>query len=214
MADEAAIKAWYGMRTRAIHERVTVHDILRRNGVSFRHTGDREEQVSCPFHGKDENPSARVYPSTPRSPSHVWCFVCRERWDAISLWKKYSGGEDKTFHQLLTELEKLYGLQTPPVPEGAFDRGNGGIPDAERLKQEFESYYALVERRLIDVRSDYEKLNDMTGYLVAGSVLDKVYHQTSEGHLTFKDGLDVLQRLLKKIGEKIRSGSASQNPHP
>lgn len=211
MANDEAIKAWYGMRTRIIHERVTVHDILRRNGVSFRHTGDREEQVSCPFHGKDENPSARVYPSSPRSPSHVWCFVCRERWDAISLWKKYSGdGDGKSFHQLLSELEKLYGLQTPPVPEGAFDRG--GVPDADRLKQEFETYYALVERRLIDVRSDYAKLEDMAGYLVAGSVLDKVLSQASEGALPYKDALDVLKRLLKKIGEKVR-GTSSQNTH-
>lgn len=213
MADDA-IKAWYAMRTRAVHERVTVHDILRRNGVSFRHTGDREEQVSCPFHGKDENPSARVYPTTPRSPSHVWCFVCRERWDAISLWKKYSDGEGKSFHRLLSELEKLYNIETPPVPEGAFDRNGGGASDTEQSKQAFEAYYALVERRLVDVRSDYVKLGDMNGYLVAGSILDKVYHQTSEGQLGFKEGHEVLERLLKKIGEKIRGGASGQNTHP
>lgn len=199
--DEAAIKAWYAMRTKTIHDRVTAHDILRRNGVSFRHTGDREEQFSCPFHGKDESPSARVYPSSPRSPSHVWCYVCRERWDAIALWKKYSGGE-KSFHRLLSELEKLYNLETPPVPEGAYDKGS--VPVSEQEKAEFERFYVVCEERLKGSREDYARLQDMNGYLVAGSILDKAYYQVGEGTMSPKDGLDVLKRLILKIGERIR----------
>jgi hypothetical protein len=201
MADETAIKAWYAIRTKAIHERVTAHDILRRNGVSFRHTGDREEQFSCPFHGKDENPSARVYPSSPRSPSHVWCFVCRERWDVIALWKKYSGGENKSFHRLLSELEKLYGIETPAVPEGAFDRG---VSVSDQDKHEFERLYGVCELRLKGAREDYVRLADMNGYLVAGSILDKVYYQVGEGTLTHRDGLNILNRLMVKIGERVR----------
>ncbi len=201
--DEEAIKAWYNIRTKAIHDRVTVHDILRRNGVSFRHTGDREEQFSCPFHGKDESPSARVYPSSPRSPSHVWCFVCRERWDAIALWKKYSGGE-KSFHRLLSELEKLYNITTPPVPEGAYDKG--GLSATEQEKAEFERLYGVCEQRLTGARDDYVRLQDMNGYLVAGSVLDKVYYQVGEGTLSARDGLDILKRLITRIGERIRGG--------
>jgi hypothetical protein len=201
--DEEAIKAWYGMRTKAIHERVTAHDILRRNGVSFRHTGDREEQFSCPFHGKDESPSARVYPSSPRGPSHVWCFVCRERWDVIALWKKYSGGE-KSFHRLLSELEKLYSIPTPPVPEGAYDKG--GVSATEQEKAEFDRFYGVCEQRLTGAREDYIRLQDMRGYLVAGSVLDKVYYQVGEGTLSPREGLDILKRLITRIGERVRGG--------
>lgn len=202
MADDDAVKAWYGMRVKTLHDRVTAHDILRKNGVSFRHTGDREEQFSCPFHGKDESPSARVYPTTPRSPSHVWCFVCRERWDVIGLWKKYSGGETKSFHRLLSELEKLYNITVPPVPAGAFDKG--AVPVSEVEKQEFERYYLLCEQRLKGSRDDYVRLQDMSGFLVAGSILDKVYYQVGEGTLPYKDGLDVLKRLIVKIGDRIR----------
>jgi hypothetical protein len=208
MANDEAIKAWYSMRVRAVHDKITVHDILRRNGVTFRHANtDREEQVSCPFHGKDENPSARVYPTTPRSPSHVWCFVCRERWDVITLWKKYSDGEGKSFHRLLSELEKLYGIPTPPVPEGAFDRG--GLTVTEQEKQAFEQYYQFCEQRLTGARDDYVRLQDMTGYLIAGSILDKVYYQVGEGLLPYKDGLDVLKRLIAKMGDRIRGVTAN-----
>jgi hypothetical protein len=199
--DEEAIKAWYALRVKTIHEHVTVHDILRRNGVSFRHTGDREEQFSCPFHGKDESPSARVYPSSPRGPSHVWCFVCRERWDAIGLWKKYTGA-DKSFHRLLSELEKFYNITTPPVPEGAYDKGT--VPVSEQEKTDFEHLYKVCEQRLIGAREDYVRLQDMNGYLVAGSILDKIYYRIGEGTLSPKEGTDVLKRLLARIGERVR----------
>lgn len=203
MADSEAIKAWYGIRVKAIHERITVYDLLRSNGIVFKHTGEREEQFSCPFHGKDESPSARVYPSSARSPSHAWCFVCRERWDVISLWKKYHGSDGKNFHRILSEIEKQYGLTAPPIPEGGF---RDAPVASDQQRQDFDKMYEACERRLLSVREDYRQIGDMHGYLMAGSVLDKVFYQVSEGKLNFVEGIDVLNRLLKKIAERLRGG--------
>jgi hypothetical protein len=206
MAENESIKAWYAIRIKAIHAKASAHDLLRRHGVQFKNTGDREEQFSCPFHGKDTNPSARIYPESPNSPSHVWCFVCRERWDVIALWKKFYGA-DKKFHGLLRDIERYYGIVTPPVPEGAYETV---VDDTD--SQAFDHLYEACEDRLRSVRDDYVRVDDMKGYLLVGSILDKAFHQTNEGKLTFKEGVDLLSKLVIKIRERVQSASASQAP--
>jgi len=206
---EPDLKSWYALRARNVHEMVSAHDILRQHGVQFRHGGDREEQISCPFHGKDEHPSARIYPTTPQSPSHVWCFVCRERWDCITIWKKYAGGEGKSFHRILSEIEKQFRITVPDIPKGSFELK---IDDGQKAKLEFERYTEVVEQRLVSVRQDYVKLQDMQGFLRAGSVLDRLIHQTSVGHVEYSKGLVLLRLLVAKIGERVRSVPISQSP--
>lgn len=39
-----------------------------------------EVQLRCPFHGKDNKPSARYY----RETQSMFCWVCHKRWDIIS----------------------------------------------------------------------------------------------------------------------------------
>lgn len=197
------VKEWYALRRKAIHEKVECHEILRRNGFGFKHTSDREEQFSCPFHGKDEKPSARVYPSNPQSRSHVYCFVCKPSpsWDAIALWKKFSG-EDKGHHAILSEIEKAFGIEVPPMPEGSALPKQPSIDEAKQA--ELERLLEACEVRLLDAREDYRQLGDMSGYLVAGSILDKVTSQIGQGDLNFSEGLVILQKLRQKIGERIR----------
>lgn len=204
MAEED-VKAWYAIRVKTIKERVGAHDILRRHGVSFKSTGDREEQFSCPFHGKDDKPSARVWPATPQGPSHAWCYVCKERWDVIKLWQKYSG-EEKSFHRILSELEKTYGIEPPPIPQGGFKQAPS---QDERKKQEWDTLFEKCEARLIATREDYVRLGDMIGYVTAGSLLDKALFQVGLGTMTHLEGVELLNRLIQKIGEKVRGGSSS-----
>jgi CHC2 zinc finger len=39
-----------------------------------------EAQLSCPFHGADNKPSARYY----RATQSIYCWVCRKKWDVVS----------------------------------------------------------------------------------------------------------------------------------
>lgn len=204
MADSPQLKEWFALRRRAIHEKVECHEILRRNGFTFKHSSLREEQVSCPFHGRDEDPSARVYPTTPQSFSHVYCFVCKPSppWDAISLWRKFSG-EEKKHHAILTELERTFGIEPPPIPEGGLSPKEPTVDESQ--KEDFERLLNACEVRLRDSRTQYQQLEDMSGYLLAGSILDKATFQVSTGALSYGEGLQVLHKLLQKIGEKVRS---------
>lgn len=186
------------MRKRAINDRVSAHDILRMKGVPLLHVGEREEQFSCPFHGKDAKPSARVFPSTPQSPSHAWCYVCRERWDVIALWQKYNGTEG--FHRTLSDIEKAFNITTPPVPQGAIVVDYG-----DSQKQRFEEIYAACESRLVGERYTF----DMQGYLLFGSILDKCLYQVNQGDLSYAEGIDVVNKVMVRIGQKVRGAPPS-----
>lgn len=195
---DEATKAWFQERIAAIHGTVTVFDVLRRNGVRLKQVSDNErEQISCPFHGADNRPSAKVFPADTNSPSHVWCYVCHERWDAIGLWKKFEGLE--SFSQALAAIEREFGLKVPERPAGIVAQ------KTDTQLEEFEKLLDMSESRLVMARSDYERHNDMAGYLSAGSVLDRVRYRVRNRVLPPDKGVVVLTRLLDRIGEKIRT---------
>jgi hypothetical protein len=190
-------KEWYRQRVAAIHEQVTAYDVVRRNGLSLTQAGeDREEQFSCPFHGEDKKPSARIYPARDTSPSHVWCFVCQETgWDAIGLWKKFN---NLTFGQAVSRLEREYNLETPEIPEGVWD----AAPKVDTEGERFERVYLACEGRLLASKSAYRTQGDMRGYLNAGSILDRVKFRVGNDLWTPERGVHVLQALLDRIHMK------------
>jgi len=191
--------AWIQQRIEAIHARVSAYDILRQNGIKLQHAGEsRIEQFSCPFHGKDTKPSARIYPASATGPSHAWCFVCQERWDVITLWRKFN---DPTvpFTQSLAEIERAYGLHAPEMP------GLGDLRESIR-EQETEALLDLLEvaeRRLRGAKADF----DMKGYLTVGSVLDRLYARITRGDIPAANARATLRKVLDKIGEKCRAAS-------
>jgi len=200
---QTARRAWIQDRIDQILDRVSAFDVLRQNGVQVRQSSDNtQEQIKCPFHGLDNKPSARVYPSDARSASHVWCYVCQGRWDVIGLWRMFSGGYESTpFTQALSEIENAYGLKRPEVPHDAAIR----VPEVDEALESFDVLYEACEGRLSLARPDYRRLDDMMGYLTAGSVLDRVRHCVDRKKLQPTKAMVILERLRDKIGEKIRA---------
>jgi len=196
MADQEAVRRWMQARIETIHRTVTAQDVLRRNGVQLRYM-DREEQFSCPFHGRDTKPSARVYPDSARSPSHAWCFVCQERWDCITLWKKFEGFEGP-FGRLLREIERAYGITPPegPPPEEAEEEETLALAEIANL-------CSICERRLRASKS----LFDMKGYLALGTILDRLYARLEGRQITPDKAKETIRLVLDKIGQRERCKS-------
>jgi len=192
-----ARRLWYRQRIDAINARVSAYDVLRANGVSLDQAADDdEEQFSCPFHGKDAKPSARIYPADGDSASHVWCFVCQEKnWDAIGLWRKFNNL--KSFGQALSSIERAYGLKTPEAPVG-------GFPSLEQTETEdrFKRMYLVCEVRLVNSKAAYRESGDMRGYLTIGSILDRTKHKVDTREWNSERGVAVLMTLLDKIQAK------------
>lgn len=203
-AIERARREWMRLRVEQVHRNVSSFDVLARRGINLNSTSGREEQFSCPFHGVDRRPSARIYPESARGPSHAWCFVCQERWDAISLWRKFNGDSPEIpFSRTLTEIENAFGLPKLEVPTelraGAEDFG-----ESKSFKS-FVNLTEVCEGRLRLAKPAYRKLNDMVGYLSASSILDKVRFRVEQRIIAPEKGEEVLRQLLARIGDKVRT---------
>jgi len=192
---ERNLSIWQWMKDRVenIHNQVSAADVLSHHGIVLRKHGNQEEQFSCPFHGEDKKPSARYYPQNRNGLSGVWCFVCREQWDAIGLWKKFNG--ETKFSELLFHIEKAFGI-TPPEAH---------IPSIEDeydpLKEEVEDLLEVCENRLREERDRF----DMQTHLKLGSILDQLRYAVERGALPLGETKVCLERVLGKIGEKIRT---------
>lgn len=192
-------REWVRQRVELIHEQVTVYDVLRLIGVDLTQSGsDEEEQFSCPFHGIDRRPSARVYPEEGGSKSHAWCYVCQERWDAISVWQRAYGSTEGGFTRALLGIEKAFDLTAPKMPTEAVYRAEVVDEDQE----EFEHRLEACEDYLRAARGVYRQLNDMVGYLSASQVLDKLRFRVAKGRTSPKRAVVVLRQLRNKIVEK------------
>jgi hypothetical protein len=192
LAENDSAKRWVQARVEEIHRTVTTYDVLKRFGVSLRYGDGRREQFPCPFHGSDNKPSARVYPTSERVPSHAWCFVCQERWDVITLWKKFTNFEGR-FSRLLAEIEKTYGIKVPEAPPAAKDL-------SDTAKRELDELFEICERRMRASKRAFTR----KGFLTVGSILDRLYSQVEAQQVPIPKAREVISKVLAKIGEKVR----------
>jgi DNA primase len=193
---QQAYKTWIAGRIEAIHRRVSAHEVLRRNGVGLKY-GGRVEQFSCPFHGQDNKPSARVYGETERSPSHVWCFVCQKRWDAIGLWQKFTGFEGR-FSSLLRDIEQTYGIEIPESPQQY--QSEHKVQDTTAM-DEVLKLLDICDSRMTKSRPAFE----MTGYYKLSVALDRVRYQLDERRIKPVEAKAILHTILEKISAKVRA---------
>jgi len=186
----AAIRDWYKLRVGNIRRHVSAADVLMRNGVTLRRNGVHAEQISCPFHGKDNHPSAKYFPDEGDSHSHVWCFVCHENWDVIALWKKFTGTE--RFTEILRQLERDFGL-TPPEPPLTVPRDDepSSDPAAEAVRRLFD----VCENRLREYRDSFE----MAQHLKLGSILDHTRFHLERGHIDYATAKERLSIVASRI---------------
>ncbi len=191
-----AAHRWIQARAENIRKAVSAHDILRRNGIKLRYNEDREEQFSCPFHGVDRHPSARVYPETVKGPSHVWCFTCHENWDVFKLWAKFSGSGDQKFTRILAELERAFGITPPERPPTAAEMADYVDPAVIQT----ELLFNVCEDRLQRSKGAF----DMKAHLTLGSILDRLRYSFEHGGITPEKTKVVLQQVLDKIGARER----------
>jgi len=66
-----------------INEEVSLYDLFDIADPPVRYKTDKKPcQISCPFHGQDTHPSARVYPDT----NSFRCFYCSKSWSPTTFW--------------------------------------------------------------------------------------------------------------------------------
>lgn len=91
-----------------IKEHVSLGELLKHDGRITNLI--EEEQFSCPFHGVDRKKSSRYY----RSTDTAYCWVCKEKWDAISYVRKKEG---IGFGEVINRFIKEYSIDISQVPD-------------------------------------------------------------------------------------------------
>jgi DNA primase len=91
-----------------IKEHVSLGELLKADG-RITNSLD-EEQFSCTFHGIDRKKSARYY----RTTDTAYCWVCKEKWDAISYIRKKEG---TSFGETINRIVKDYSIDISKLPE-------------------------------------------------------------------------------------------------
>ena len=196
---KSAIYEWMKQRSQAVRDNISARDVLRHFGVSLKFAGEaHEEQISCPFHGKDNKPSARVYPSGPRSSSHVWCFTCQKNWDVFGLWRNFMGhGEEIKFSTVIFELEKAFGILPPEAPD-LLEPKDTAPTEAER---DLERLFEVCENRLREAKPKYE----CEKFFLAGQLLDKWRYRFDNRTLPVAELDKLLRSFIERVGERIRA---------
>lgn len=195
-----SFRRWTRQRLDTLRETVTAHDVLRYFGTELKAGGSTaEEQISCPFHGDDRKPSARVYPQHGPSHSGVYCWTCQKRWDIVALWKNFHGDEAMKFTAALRGLEKAFGIVPPDAPEFDIEADEPEV-DHEKLEA-VERLLQVCENRLREAKPSF----DMRGFLTVGKLLDGLYFAIDNELLPLEDVEARARLVLNKVGEKMRN---------
>lgn len=127
-------------------EKVDLMQIMIHYGVDFVYSpkGVQEAQYRCPFHGRDNKPSARLY----RETKSCWCWKCHKMWNVIDFVRDK---ENLGYVQAILFLIGKYRLDTSSIPDApvlALEKP----PDAR--ESEAKSDFILLKNKIREKRGD------------------------------------------------------------
>lgn len=124
-----------------IKSRIKIRSLIQDYGLlPNQYVGD-EFQMRCPFHGRDETPSAHVY-----TEGHFHCFACHRHHDVISFFQEKEHIEKLS--NALRALEQKYNI--PKIEEIEEDAEEIFSDEIEKPKVSVEYEFSRTEKFLID----------------------------------------------------------------
>lgn len=180
------------LRIRRIRDKVTLFSLYPKlTGKTIITSFDVPQQVRCPFHGKDNKPSARLYPDTDR----FYCFVCKESMDAFSFFQAYVGmsfKEDRdAAEKLLSEIEEEYNLEQYSLDDYKKDDDQVVELDENDFRDTFVRFWFTLNDQICESDS----LHKVRLYEALDLVWDKAMSDNN-----FK----TMWEFLHKLGNKHR----------
>jgi hypothetical protein len=193
-----AYGSWIRSRADTLLSAITAQDVLRHFGTTLNRGDDQQEQISCPFHGEDKSPSARVYPGDGTSRSGLYCWVCQKRWDIFGIYKMFHGDEQMKFGEVVRGLERAFGITPPEMSTDNWEAEDSGPSDRE---QGVLDLLETCERRLKQGKAKFT----LSGFMTVGKLLDHLHFSMRAKDMELAQIEGRAKLILDKIGEKIRS---------
>jgi len=165
-----------------ILEVVDLTDVMVSYGVEFVYNphAATEIQFKCPFHGKDNKPSARLYKET----KSLWCWKCHKRWDVIDFIKDK---ESLSYVGAVLHIIGTYHVDTSSIP----DTPRSLAPEKPVEVSDLNIEFMRLQNMIRDLRGKvpFEKFNAVCSawYMIA--------YASHQG----KDMTEALQKLDLKV---------------
>jgi len=189
------IREWIARRVAAVRESYSAFSCLTEKGIELPDEST-PFQVSCPFHGADNRPSARYYPREGSKHDYLRCFKCRENWDCINLLAKFNG---LRFMDALQDLERRFHIKIPKKPDAPEI-----VEPTERDSHYVSDQWQDVPRMLKLLEGKLARLKlkcSMTDYIKFCRVLDAVEWDFNKVNKSTPAMADILKKLLIKMDE-------------
>lgn len=168
-----------------ILEKLDFADVMLEYGVKFIYDPRIADEVQfrCPFHGRDNKPSARYYRYTQSS----FCWVCKKRWDVISFIRDK---EKLSFERALSYIINKYKIDDSGIPE-----------DLESIFVKPKSDNQIHLREKILLHNLKKNIKDLKGK-IGFDKYNALCWSWNIISFTYSNKLDISESL-KKLEEKI-----------
>lgn len=133
---------FFARRIENIKKHVRLIQVIRDQGLLPYNNSGEDFQMACPFHGKDNHPSAHVYEG-----DRFHCFRCHVSYDVISFFAEREG---LNLNNALYKLEIQYKI--PRLVEQAHEK----IEILDKKKEiPFADHWRFVEKKMIQKKQSY-----------------------------------------------------------
>ena len=165
-----------------IIEKVDLSEVMQDYNVDFVYNPSRihEVQFRCPFHGKDNKPSARLYKET----KSIFCWVCHKTWDVITFIRDK---ENISYKAAMGFIIRKYKVDTSSIPDGPsidLTKHHSSISEIDKLMP------AIADRI-----NELKFKTPLDKYKILWSVYDKILYRSSKG----EDMLSNANKLKNKV---------------
>lgn len=116
-----------------------------------------DESIFCPFHDNKNTTAARYYGSDQTVTPHVYCFVCKQRWESVAIFAK---SKRIKFIEALQKLEKRFGI----IPR-AYKEQDNNIESHDKKFGQRSSQWDDVERSIKIMESKLIRHRTQLGFL-------------------------------------------------
>lgn len=169
-----------------LNEEVSIYSLFDSADPPVKYKTDKKPcQISCPFHGQDSRPSARVYPDT----NSFRCYYCSRSWGPVTFWAQanswYKDTDKLDIGRAIDDLCTRYNIS-----DNTFDwqRKFYGIKaESEKAKE-----ISIEERRLLQ---DY----------YSWSISKAVHTLTPENRDRLEKAIILLWQSLDKVNLREES---------
>lgn len=164
-------------------EKLDLATVMLSYGVSFVYSPKNAEEVQyrCPFHGKDNRPSARYY----RKNNSCYCWFCKKKWTVIGFIQ-----DKEKLHYLDTLLYIIdkYRIDTSVIPDD---------PEIKAPEKPVLSEDGIMRMQALNRLLDLRGKIPLEKYALLTTAYQMISYQKNQGI-----SIDVpLTRLLEKLGD-------------